>query len=159
MGHAVDAPSRGVSRELSHRARAWVEPQHNGPHCGRVELQRIELDLPSFLASQHDLRGAGPITLPDGSVVPRLPGYRKWIWDDDFAGLISVRWQPSTAARRLLEKQWRRHGKARTRSAMVAGLPPRKFGPERGRLRRSILDCFHFSRIPASWTSGGQPSK
>ncbi len=31
------------------------------------------------------------------SVVPRLPGYRRWLSADDFAGLVSVRWQPGTA--------------------------------------------------------------
>ena len=78
--------------------RGW-SPNTMDPTAGRVELQRIRLDPLSFLASQHDPGGTGePITLPDGSVVPRLPGYRKWIWDDDFAGVISVRWQPGTAA-------------------------------------------------------------
>lgn len=69
------------------------------PAAGRVELERIGADPLAFLASQYDPEGTGePINLPDGSVVPRLPGYRRWIWDDDFAGVISVRWQPGTAA-------------------------------------------------------------
>lgn len=76
-----------------------MEPQHDGPAAGRGELERIWADPLAFLASQHDAEGTGePITLPDGSVVPRLPGYRRWIWDDDFAGVISVRWQPGTVA-------------------------------------------------------------
>ena len=41
---------------------------------------------------------AGPITLPDGTQVPRLPGYRRWIWDDGFCGSIDFRWQPGTEA-------------------------------------------------------------
>ncbi len=36
--------------------------------------------------------------MPDGSVAPRLPGYRRWLWDGDFAGVISVRWQPGSVA-------------------------------------------------------------
>ncbi len=69
------------------------------PAAGRVELERTEADSVAFLAAQDDPEGSGePITLPDGSVVPRLPGYRRWIWDDDFGGVISVRWQPGTAA-------------------------------------------------------------
>jgi len=69
------------------------------PGAGRVELERAKADPVAFLATQDDPEGSGePITLPDGSVVPRLPGYRKWIWDDDFGGVISVRWQPGTAA-------------------------------------------------------------
>lgn len=69
------------------------------PTAGRVELQRIGLDHLSSLASQHDPRGTGePITLPDGSVVPRSPGYRSGSGTTTFAGVISVRWQPGTAA-------------------------------------------------------------
>ena len=34
--------------------------------------------------------------LPDGSIVPRLPGYRLWMWDGEFCGSISLRWQPGT---------------------------------------------------------------
>jgi predicted acetyltransferase len=30
--------------------------------------------------------------------VARLPGYRRWIWDDGFCGSISFRWQPGTEA-------------------------------------------------------------
>src|SRR6185503_5309757 len=34
---------------------------------------------------------------PDGSRVPRLPGFARWIWDGDLAGSINLRWQPGTA--------------------------------------------------------------
>ena len=34
------------------------------------------------------------MTLPDGSKVPRLPGYRRWMWDGEFCGSIGFRWQP-----------------------------------------------------------------
>ena len=27
--------------------------------------------------------------MPDGSFVPRLPGYRRWLWDGKFCGSIS----------------------------------------------------------------------
>jgi len=36
------------------------------------------------------------ITLPDGSKVPRLPGYSRWMWDGEFCGSIGFRWQPGT---------------------------------------------------------------
>ena len=32
--------------------------------------------------------------LPDGSFVERLPGWSRWIFDDDFCGKISFRWRP-----------------------------------------------------------------
>jgi predicted acetyltransferase len=75
--------------------------------AAREELQRIERDADAFIASQVDREARGaPITLPDGSVVPRLPGYRRWLWADDeaargedgFCGVINLRWQHGTAA-------------------------------------------------------------
>jgi predicted acetyltransferase len=44
----------------------------------------------------REARG-GPIVTADGSTVPRLPGYHRWMWDGEFCGLISFRWQPGTA--------------------------------------------------------------
>jgi predicted acetyltransferase len=41
----------------------------------------------------------GPVTLADGSYVPRLPGLRRWMWcDGAFCGSLNLRWQPGTAA-------------------------------------------------------------
>jgi predicted acetyltransferase len=37
------------------------------------------------------------VTLPDGSTVPRLPGFRRWLWDGEFSGSIGFRWQRGTA--------------------------------------------------------------
>jgi len=57
------------------------------------ELARAERDPAAFVAALDDpeARG-GPITLPDGSVVPRLPGFRRWIWDGEAAGSVGFRW-------------------------------------------------------------------
>ena len=69
------------------------------------ELERIEADADAFLASMEDRQAKGPpVTLPDGSTVPRLPGFRRWMWDEDevgdgvgtFAGSINLRWLPGT---------------------------------------------------------------
>lgn len=58
---------------------------------------RIEIDPAAFLAQQVDRHGKGPpITLPDGSIVPRLPGFVLWLWDGEFCGSIGFRWQPGT---------------------------------------------------------------
>jgi predicted acetyltransferase len=61
------------------------------------ELEKIASDPAQFVASlvDREARGAS-ITLPDGSQVPRLPGYRKWMWDGEFCGSIGFRWQPGT---------------------------------------------------------------
>ena len=77
--------------------RAW-SPNTMDSHAGRIELDRIDADPSAFLNAQDDPEGSGePTSLPDGSTVPRLPGYRRWIWDGDFGGMIGVRWQPGTA--------------------------------------------------------------
>jgi predicted acetyltransferase len=39
-----------------------------------------------------------PMTLLDGTRVPRIPGYRRWMWDGEFCGSIGFRWQPGTEA-------------------------------------------------------------
>jgi predicted acetyltransferase len=64
------------------------------------ELAKIDANPASFVASLDDPEAkAGPITLPDGSTVKRLPGYRRWMWDDGdgFCGHIGFRWQPGTS--------------------------------------------------------------
>ena len=65
--------------------------------AGPEELARILADPQAFLAEQVDREGRGaPIRLPDGSTVPRLPGYKRWLWDGEFSGAIGLRWQPGT---------------------------------------------------------------
>lgn len=67
------------------------------PGFAQEELARIEEDPDRFLAEQVDRDGKGPpIHLPDGSTAPRLPGFVRWMWDGDFCGAISLRWQPGT---------------------------------------------------------------
>jgi predicted acetyltransferase len=66
----------------------------------REELEKIARDPAGFVAGLEDREAkGGPITLPDGSQVKRLPSYRRWMWDDgdEFCGQIGFRWQPGTA--------------------------------------------------------------
>jgi predicted acetyltransferase len=66
---------------------------------GLRELASIRVDPPAFIRQLVDLDASGPdIPMPDGSFAPRLPGYRKWMWDGAFCGSIGFRWQPGTAA-------------------------------------------------------------
>ncbi len=68
------------------------------PEAANEELQAIGEDSSKFLATLVDKEALGPaIKLPDGSTVPRLPGFRKWIWDGDFCGSIGFRWSPGTS--------------------------------------------------------------
>ena len=69
------------------------------PEVAQEQLQAIEADSRRFLAELDDREGKlPPIQLPDGSKVPRLPGFYRWMWDGEFVGSISFRWQPGTAA-------------------------------------------------------------
>ena len=78
--------------------RGW-SPDNLFPEAAQEELQAISLNPTKFLSELVDKEAAGPpIKLPDGSLVPRLPGYRRWIWDGDFCGSISFRWRPGTGA-------------------------------------------------------------
>jgi predicted acetyltransferase len=78
--------------------RGW-SPETDRPEAAREELERICRDPDEFLGQQEDREANGPpIVLPDGSTVPRLPGYRRWMWDGEFAGSIGFRWQPGTTA-------------------------------------------------------------
>lgn len=84
----VDALKRGFSPD-----------NVRGEAASREQLGRIAEDAPGFIASLVDREAAGaPITLADGSTVPRLPGYQKWMWDGEFCGSIGFRWKPGTEA-------------------------------------------------------------
>jgi len=78
--------------------RDW-SPDTLRPEAAREEREQIAADPAAFVAAQVDREGAGPpVTLPDGTKMKRLPGYRRWIWDGEFCGVIGLRWQPGTEA-------------------------------------------------------------
>jgi len=59
----------------------------------------VRADPKAFLATMEDREAKSPpVTLPDGSVVDRLPGFRRWLWDVEFCGSIGLRWQEGTSA-------------------------------------------------------------
>jgi len=79
--------------------RGWSPDNIRGEVTAREERRKIATDPAAFLAGLVDREAKGPpITLPDGSTVPRLPGYRRWMWDGEFCGSIGFRWQPGTTA-------------------------------------------------------------
>ena len=79
--------------------RGWSPDNVRGLAAAHEELTLIARDPGKFLESLVDLdaRG-GPIVLADGTTAPRLPGYRRWMWDGEFCGSIGFRWQPGTEA-------------------------------------------------------------
>ena len=67
------------------------------PAAATEELDLIGKNADAFLASQIDREAkSGPIKLPDGTLAKRIPGFRRWLWDGEFCGLINFRWQPVT---------------------------------------------------------------
>ncbi len=76
--------------------RGW-SPNNLRPQVAQEQLSSISQDAAAFVASLDDPNAkAGPVTLPDGSKVPRLPGFSRWIWDNEFCGQIGLRWKPGT---------------------------------------------------------------
>ena len=75
----------------------WSSDTSRAAVAAAEELVKIEENRERFLAEQVMREPQGEtIVLPDGSRVPRLPGYRRWLWDGEFCGLIGLRWQAGT---------------------------------------------------------------
>jgi len=73
-------------------------PDNLRPEAAGEHLSRIAQDRARFLSEQIDREAKGPpVILPNGQAVQRLPGYVRWLWDTEFCGSISFRWQPGTA--------------------------------------------------------------
>lgn len=60
------------------------------------QIAAYEADPAAFVASLTSREGL--VVLPDGSRVPKLPYISRWLWDGEFAGVISLRWQDGTDA-------------------------------------------------------------
>ena len=78
--------------------RGWSADNIRGAEAAKEELVKIEHDPRGFIQTKADDREAkgGPVKMPDGSHVQRLPGFVRWIWDGEFCGSIGFRWQPGT---------------------------------------------------------------
>lgn len=64
------------------------------PEYVEDQLEKIAADPEKFIEFQDDPDGlGGDARLPDGTFVPRLPGYSRWIWDGEVCGSINFRWQ------------------------------------------------------------------
>jgi predicted acetyltransferase len=64
----------------------------SGPH-----LAATEADPVAFLAD-YDWAPGRMVTMPDGRLVPRLPGQVYWISDGAFCGFLGLRYQPGSEA-------------------------------------------------------------
>jgi predicted acetyltransferase len=78
--------------------RGWSPDTIRGADAAREEVEKVRRDPAMFVALLDDPEAKGdPVSLPDGSKVPRLPGFRRWLWDGSFCGSIGFRWQPTTS--------------------------------------------------------------
>ena len=76
----------------------WSASNINSAAFAAEEMAKIKAEPAAFLAQLDDPAGlGGPITLGDGRVVPRLPGFRRWMWDGALCGSIGFRHQPGTS--------------------------------------------------------------
>jgi predicted acetyltransferase len=86
-----------LSGYVSALQRGWSADTVRGEAAAREELENIANDPSGFIEQLVDREAKGPpVVLLDGSTVPRLPGYRRWLWDGQFCGSIGFRWQPGT---------------------------------------------------------------
>ena len=89
---------RPEERYLESYKQALIQAISSGTAAYLEEAQRdlseIETDSASFLAKQDDPKAlGGDVKLPDGSLVPRLPGITRWMWDGQVCGSINFRWK------------------------------------------------------------------
>ena len=78
--------------------RGWSPDNVRGVAASIEELAQIEKDAGVFVERLTDREAKGPpVVLPDGTTVPRLPGFRLWLWDTEFCGSIGFRWRPGTS--------------------------------------------------------------
>ena len=97
--HLVRPAREHLASYVAALERGWSADNVRGEVAAREELAKIGVDSDAFLPSLENREGRGPpITLPDGSTAKRLPAFRRWLWDGEFAGSIAMRWQPGTTA-------------------------------------------------------------
>lgn len=84
--------------------RGWSRNNVTPERTRAQDLEKIQADPQAFVAGLVSLTGGGEdVQLPDGSYVPRLPGYSRWVFVQqgdalDFAGTISIRYVLGSSA-------------------------------------------------------------
>lgn len=96
--HLVAPGTEQLPSYLDSLRRGWSSQEATeDPEAAAAEEQFVLEDPVRFLFELNDPAGGGrPVSLPDGTEVPRIPGVRRWIWDGDYCGAISLRWQPGS---------------------------------------------------------------
>jgi len=92
---SIDRLASYVAALKSH----WSPDNVRGEEVAREHIAAVAKDPAAFVESLDDPGGrGGPLILPDGSTVPRLPSVRRWAWDGDFVGSFGLRWQADGSA-------------------------------------------------------------
>jgi predicted acetyltransferase len=95
--HLVQGTREHLTSYTAALRSGWSPDNVRGALAAQEQLARIEADADSFLASLYDPEAkGGPIKMPDGSTVARIPGFLLWMWDGEFCGSIGFRWAPGT---------------------------------------------------------------
>lgn len=86
-----------LPRYVAALEREWTPDEGRGRVAIAEHRELIAKDPEAFMRRLDNPSGGGaPLVLPDGSQVERLPSFDRWLWDDDFAGRIGLRWQPNS---------------------------------------------------------------
>ena len=94
MAIRLERPNAALLDGYVAALRTGWSPSNTHDLSGR-HLAAIQTDAAAFLAD-YDWTPGKTVTLPDGQVVPRLPGQQYWITDGAFCGTIGLRYQPGT---------------------------------------------------------------
>jgi predicted acetyltransferase len=94
--HLIQPNTEMLPEYVAALERGWFPDSIRGKAAADEIAAEIGHDAAAFLARQFRPEGGGVLTLPDGSQQPRLPSYTWWLWDGEFCGAISFRWQHGT---------------------------------------------------------------
>jgi predicted acetyltransferase len=73
-------------------------PSSTRPGSRTEDLHNIEIDSEAFLRNLDGPEAmAVPVHLQDGSFAARISSFTRWMWDDEFAGSVGMRWLPGGA--------------------------------------------------------------
>lgn len=87
-----------LDRYIEALERGWSPDNIRGKVAADEQLAKIATDALDFVNGLEDREAKQPgWKAPDGTLMRRLPGFFRWIWDDDFCGSISLRWEPGTS--------------------------------------------------------------
>ena len=90
-------PSFEISESYFEALEKGYVDKSRGKKATIKDIPTINNNFTAFVSSFDDLEPTlDLITLSNGEKVERLPSITRWIWDEGFAGSISLRWQKGT---------------------------------------------------------------